>query len=307
MSAASGHRTTAPAGTAPDRSGGQGRTLRTAVENRLPVRLRRAQAFRAVHGRYPSLRSPRTFSEKMNWRILRDRRELLRDACDKLAMKERVRRSGAAVRVPEVLWSGADPGELLDVPLPEQWVLKPNHRANGLVLFGEGPVEDAADLRSRTRGWCRLGSHATTLGEWAYTQARRCLLVEERVPGDRQPADLKVLVFDGRPALVELHQDRFGAHRQLLFRPDGTPVGPSPAGGAAPEQLDDLLAAAARIADGFDFLRVDLYVADGQVWFGELTPYAGSGLAGALGPALERELGALWRLPDLRPAAGSQR
>src|SRR3982750_723333 len=34
---------------------------------------------------------PRTFTEKLNWRITLDRRELLAPTCDKLAMKEHAR------------------------------------------------------------------------------------------------------------------------------------------------------------------------------------------------------------------------
>lgn len=278
--------------------GTQRRTVRTMVENRLPVRLRRAQAFRAAHGRYPRLSSPETFSEKMNWRILRDRRELLRSSCDKLAMKDLARRCGADVRVPEVLWTGTDVTTLGQVALPAAWVLKPNHRANGLVLFGTGPDVDPGQLAARTRGWLELGTHASVLGEWAYTQARRCLLVEERVPGQPLPLDYKVLVFDGEPALVEVHGDRFGQPSRQFYRPDWSPAGAADdAPVPAPARLDQLLRVAAAIAAGFDFLRVDLYATPAAVWFGEVTPYAGSGLSGALGPALERELGARWQLP----------
>ena len=52
----------------------------------------------------------------------------------------------------------------------------------------------------------------------------------------------------------------------------------------------------------FDFIRVDLYDVDGEVWFSELTPYPGAGLAG-FDPALDRRLGALWQLPPRLPKA----
>ena len=54
--------------------------------------------------------------------------------------------------------------------------------------------------------------------------------------------------------------------------------------------------AAKAIAAGFDMLRVDFYEHDGVLWFGELTPYPGSGLA-VVDPAMDAALGERWTLP----------
>jgi hypothetical protein len=66
------------------------------------------------------------------------------------------------------------------------------------------------------------------------------------------------------------------------------------------------LAAAAALAAGFDMLRVDFYEHDGELWFGELTPYPGAGLS-PLEPDLDAFLGAAWTLPPLQRPRGSQR
>lgn len=60
-----------------------------------------------------------------------------------------------------------------------------------------------------------------------------------------------------------------------------------------------MIAAAAELGRDFDFMRIDLYDAGGEPWFGEFTPYPGSGLMPILPVSYDRELGALWRLPDL--------
>ncbi|MEJ5945305.1 ATP-grasp fold amidoligase family protein [Pseudokineococcus basanitobsidens] len=277
--------------------------LPTAVVNRLPVAWRRARQFREVHGYRPSTRSPSTFSEKVNHRVLRDRRALLVPLCDKLAMKDVAAASGADVRIPRTYWAGADAGELAGVEVPGGWVLKPNHSTNGRVLLGTGALPAADDLRAATAGWLDEDGHARGQGEWAYAFARRLLLLEERVgPGDGTPADLKVFVFDGEPALVQVHDDRFGTHTKRLYRADWTPLPDQPGypvsePSSPPPELDALLEAASVLAAGYDFMRVDLYVWRGEVWFGEYTPYPSSGLRRLAPAALEDELGALWRLP----------
>jgi hypothetical protein len=273
----------------------------------VPAPVRRTLLYREATGRLPPLLRPRTFTEKLNWRITFDRRDLLAPTCDKLAMKEHARRlTPGLVRVPTTLWSGTDVGELADVDLPGHWVLKPNHSCIRR-LFGQDPA-DVADLRRRTAG--RGGEQYWRKSEeWAYRRARPCLLVEEfvGVPG-MVPADLKVLVVGGEPRLVELHTGRGDDHRARFYDPEWRPlpwtVGYRPGPDAdPPERLEDLLKAATALADGFDMLRVDCYEVDGELWFGELTPYPGAGLS-PLEPDLDAWLGAAWTLPPLRRTRG---
>ncbi len=267
--------------------------------------LRRALLYRRHHGRLPPLRDPRTFTEKLNWRIARDRRPLLAPTCDKLATKEHVaRRAPGLVRVPETYWTGTDVAGLAGADLPARWVLKPNHSCRR-VLVGEGRP-DVADLAGRTAGW--VGERYWRKSEeWAYRHARPLLLAEEHVgePGE-VPPDLKVLVFDGVPRLVGVHTGRQEEHRARLYTADweplpwtwGYPAGPDV---PRPGWLPDLLSAAAAVAAGFDMMRVDLYRHAGQLWAGELTPYPGAGL-GRLEPDLDALLGSWWTLPASRSA-----
>lgn len=274
----------------------------------LPAPVRRTLLYRRATGRFPPLRRPRTFTEKLNWRITVDRRELLAPTCDKLAMKEHARTlAPGLVRVPETLWSSTDVAGLADVDLAGPWVLKPNHSCIRR-LFGRGPA-DVADLRRRTAGWVEE-RYWRTSEEWAYRRARPALLVEEfiGVPGV-VPADLKVPVVGGEPRLVELHTGRGDDHRVRLYSPAWEPlpwtIGYRPGPDAAPpERLEDLLKVATALADGFDMLRVDCYEVDGELWFGELTPYPGAGLA-PLEPELDAQLGAVWTLPPLWRARGA--
>ncbi|WP_236833299.1 hypothetical protein, partial [Blastococcus sp. KM273128] len=117
---------------------------------------RRRYLFLAGHRQLPDLRDPRTFSEKVNWRILRDRRPELAWTCDKLAMKEHAHRlrDEAGVLVPETLWAGDDLAAVAGRVFDRAWVLKPNHRS-GLVRFGAASdVVDAATVAA-TRDWLR--------------------------------------------------------------------------------------------------------------------------------------------------------
>jgi hypothetical protein len=256
-------------------------------------------------------RHPTTFSEKINWRILYDRREILVDTCDKLRAKERAARLGIAV--PETIWFGTDVTELANHPLPERWVLKPNH-GSGHVYFGRGSVADVPELRAATRGW--LGkSLAARSGEWAYTHARPGLILEERLgQGEEAPSDYKFFVFDGEPAVIFVEVDRINNWCRRVYTPDWSPltvrlglagkVRPLAAVVDRPETLPAMLRAASALGQGFDFVRVDLYSEGDTVYFGELTPYPGGGLARFWPREFDSELGAHWKLPLLELAPG---
>ncbi|NEL55940.1 hypothetical protein, partial [Goekera deserti] len=150
--------------------------LPAAVVRRLPLAAKRAVLFRRAHGRLPRDRRPVTFTDKVNWRVLHDRRPLVGQLGDKLAMRAYAAQVCPDLPAPRVLWTGTDVAALAGVDLPERWVLKPNH-GTIRVHVGTGPP-DLAQLRRVTTGWLDEPLFPER-GEWVYSQARRLLLVEE--------------------------------------------------------------------------------------------------------------------------------
>lgn len=274
---------------------------------RLPAGLERRLLFSYHNRRLPHFGRPATFSDKVNWRILHDRRPLLEWTCDKLAMKEYAAKAGLEhLRVPRTYWSGTDLAELGRAELPEHWVLKPNHRS-GLVHFGHGQA-DARELATVTETWLDR-FESSRMREWAYAAARPLLLVEELLgPPGSPPPDYKIFVFDGKPDLIEM-VNRYDGNQQRLYRADWTPLevlyGPQSIAPVAPPppDLDRMLEIAHRLGEPFDFIRVDLYAFDGSIVFGELTPYPCGGLERFRPVSFDAELGEKWQLPALGPDA----
>lgn len=274
-----------------------GRAVKGVLARRLPPVAYARIATAVYQRRVLRLAHPRRYSDLVQRRMLYDRSPDLAWTCDKEAMKEHARASGAAVRVPETLWFGTDLARLVDAGLDGRWVLKRNGSSQ-LVYFGQGPVtpESLAGIEAR---FARHRDPFQAGGEWAYSQARPGYLAE-RLIGDPPLPDYKVFVFHGHAVVVNVYHGRgtSAPTRAATYSRQWEPLRAASRNAdasyePAPAQLDALLAAAERIAAGFDFLRVDFYLHEGALWFGETTPYPGAGRS-RIAPAFDRWLGDLW-------------
>jgi hypothetical protein len=268
----------------------------------IPQVVKRRALYAVRHHRLPRLRQPRSFTEKLTWRILNDRRPILASTCDKLRVKEDGARAG--IDVARTLWSGVDLQDALGVPLPDRWVLKPNHRS-GMVYFGRDAMTrlDLANLRRFTEGWM-YDYHGKKLGEWAYSQARQLMFIEEMIGNAAAPpVDFRFFTFDGIVNCIQV-DDSYVSHARRFYTPAWTPLDvlhrcPLAVPIAPPRGLDTMLGWAREFGRPFDFMRVDFYDVEGTVFLGELTPYPSSGLQRFSPREFDLSLGEAWTLPSL--------
>lgn len=258
---------------------------------------------RQALGYDPQLDQPRTYNEKLAWRILHDRNPLLPLTTDKVAVRDYVAdRVGDDVLIP-LLGVHDDVDDLSWDELPPQFVLKASHGCEMTAVVPDKRQADRQRVLSAARSWLRRDYYEFS-HERVYRGLPRQLIVEALLTDDDggQPADFKFLVFAGRVALVRVHSDRFGDHRVNFFdaalRPlDLSQVYPERAGMVMPPQADALMTVAEKLGQGFDYARIDLYLARGRVWFGEITHHDGNACAPWHPAEMDRALGDLWRLP----------
>jgi hypothetical protein len=147
-----------------------------------------------------------------------------------------------------------------------------------LTLPEDLPAREA-EIRALTARWlaARFGH---SWGEWQYGQQPPRLLLERYIEIDGRPfpADWRFFVFHGQVRLAQHTIDRETALRTAYYTPDWRRLeaGPAPTPPAPtlprPDNLAALIETAERLAQGLDFVRVDLY-SDGvsRIRFGELT------------------------------------
>ena len=272
---------------------------RRAVIN-MPLPLSRYLLLLQEHRRLPSLRHPQTFNEKVNYRILYDRRPILVTASSKVESKILVRELDSEVLIPRTLWHGSRLSEASDIAVAVPWIIKASHRA-GLAVTGlPGRFDEVVEFADEAR-WLKEYEYAEHR-LWAYRHVTREFILEERIGGlENYPRDYKFFVFDGKIGLIQVDEGRHGFHTRSLYDSEWTRLPftyTHPSGGdiRKPENFDAMVRIAERIGAAFDFIRVDLYNVNGQVYFGELTVYPAGGLS-HWPRELDYKVGSLWKTP----------
>jgi len=255
----------------------------------------------AQFGRPPHLSPPRTLNEKILWRRLYDRRPMLRELCDKVAVRDYVAaRVGHGVLVEQ--YGVYDRGA--DVPwrdFPGPCVIKASHGSGWVKAVDDPARVDAARVAPILDDWLAT-DYATVWRERHYARVPRRLIVERRL-GDGDLADLKFLCFDGVPRLILMGSGLIGDRPRTAFYAPAWERLPmtwhrEPAETLErPAGLDEALKVAAALSQGIDFVRVDLYLSGESVRFGELTFTPLGGTSPIVPRRYDEWLGGLWTLP----------
>ncbi|PRY67678.1 teichuronopeptide biosynthesis TupA-like protein [Glaciihabitans tibetensis] len=324
VSEARGPEASEPEATVPDASVPVASPAPASPPNSRPVWRERSRLVRAW--RLFVTRRPRTFTEKVRYKMLRDRRPLVITFADKAAVREYVTSTIGAQYLPVAYAITADPRDLLTLDLPEAYVVKPTHGSGVAVVVSPRASPDAtlptdpgswvyrhvlpAAVDRTHLAWLAEGWIAQLYGqgpnrEWAYGHVPRQVIVEELLTGEDGgiPDDLKFFVFHGSCRYIEVDAGRFGQRTQDFFDRDwnhlalsggpawADPSHPRPAG------LDAMIALAERLAAETDFVRVDLYNLPDRVVFGELTSYPAGGTSPFEPRRFNAEFGAHWSVP----------
>lgn len=250
---------------------------------------------------------PRTYREKVLWKMARDRRPLLTVFADKVAVRDYVSRIIGPEYLTSLYGVLEDPATLPALDLPEAFVIKANHGC-GMNIFCARKAEVDWDLVVATcREWLAIdySDHPDEVNlEWAYRNIPRRILVEEYL-GDGsglRPRDYKFSVFHRRVKMIRV--DVHNPERQTNFYwPDWTPIDvegwfrrtAEPL--RPPSRLGDMIRIAETLGDATDFVRVDLYQIGHRVVFGELTNYPAAGDLTYSDPRFDALMGSFWQIP----------
>ncbi|MGK2911867.1 MAG: ATP-grasp fold amidoligase family protein [Sphingobium sp.] len=258
--------------------------------------------FRRRFGRWPNLRKPLTFNEHLLRYKLSSRTDSrLPVLADKIAVKNAVMAQIGEEHIIPTYWSGSKLPQRQERNWPKPYVLKAAHRSGAYVIVHENDQEDWDTIESRCEEWL-AGTFGERGREWHYARIKPRLLVEPYIgEPDAAPDDIKIQCFNGRARVVNVMQDRLQNLKAYSFDVDWNllpyefakkrgPVIPAP-----PTNFKEMIRLAEILADGFEYVSVDLYNVEGRIYFGEMTFTTADGMGIFDPPAGDVLLGSYWR------------
>ncbi len=244
--------------------------------------------FHAKMGYDLELNNPRTYSEKLQWLKLYDRRPIYTTMVDKYAVKEYVAGIiGEEYVIPTIgIYSSAE--EIDFDTLPDQFVLKCTHDSHDAVICKDRKALDIdAAIQSLREGL--KTNYYYKFREWPYKNVPPRIIAEKYMEDTEtgELRDYKIFAFNGTARALFIATDRqtdgvetkfdfFDMDFNHLPFTNGHPnadVMPS-----RPRKLDEMKLLAEKLSRGIPQVRVDFYEVDGRVYFGEMTFFHWSGL-----------------------------
>lgn len=268
--------------------------------------------FWRYHGYWPHFRNPRSFEEKVCARMLFDRNPLWTTLCDKLRVREYVKRRSCGQYLVPILWEGEDPDHIPFEELPSRFVIKATHGCGYNIIVKDHAQLDHKGTRKRLRRWLRQNfCQDMYIGtEWGYRNIHPTIIIEAFIgDDDNVPIDYKFFCFNGRVEYVLMNFDRFGSHSKEIvdrdFNPTGLQRGQQRHQGKAtiPNNYGEMITVAETLAQNIDFIRVDLYNISRRIYFGELTCYPGAGIIPFIPRSQDFAWGEKWKLSPFLPPA----
>lgn len=256
-------------------------------------------------GYFPNIKHPRTFNEKIAHRKLFTRDERFAKLADKWSARNYVEhRIGKEylTRVYALLRDETDIARLDFDSLPDAFVAKGIHDCGSAILVDDKRQVDLVDLREKLKSTLHR-RYGRTQNEYWYQEISPGIIIEERLRDESYfvPLDFKFLVFHGKVKFIQVIHDRRSRVAQRFYHASWTPLSVKRPGSPLapviprPKQLDKMIGVAETLAEGFDFVRIDLYAPnDSRIVFGEFTFAPAAGRSPFVPRSFDWELGEMW-------------
>ena len=267
--------------------------------------------FKIAMGKELDLENPRTFCEKLQWMKAYDHNPRYTMLADKYEVKKIIAEEiGEQYVIPLYgVWDSFD--EIDFDSLPEQFILKCTHNSGGFVICKDKSNFDKASARKKFNKWLKRNYYDVGR-EWVYKNIKPRIIAEKYIPtlGNRDSIEYKLTCFDGEVKLITIcqgiphdsldsrtndHYDR-DFNRLDWYAYYKNPVVPN----EIPEQMPEMIEIAEKLSKGICQVRVDFYIIDGQIYFGEMTFYTWGGYIEFVPPERDEIMGSYIKLPEKR-------
>lgn len=231
-------------------------------------------AYDYLRGEHINLDNPVTYTEKLNWMKIYDHNPLYTRLVDKYSVKKYVEdKIGKEYVVPLIgVWDNVE--EIDFQTLPEKFVLKCTHDSGGVFICEDREKFNFNEVKEKISA--RLKKDYSKSGrEWAYGNVPRKIIAEKYVE-NLSDNNYKFFCFNGKCKVLYVapfrekfvdYFDRDFNHLDIFTEIHGMDKqAPS-----KPTCFEKMRGLAETLAEGLRAVRVDLYLSNEKIYFGEFT------------------------------------
>ena len=276
----------------------------------LPDKIYLKWMFRLRMGKKLNLRNPQTFSEKLQWLKLYNRRPEYTTMVDKYTVKNYVAKIIGDKYIIPTLGVWDKPEDIDWDSLPEKFVLKTTHGggSTGVVICRDKATFDRENAIKRLKYSLENDDIYCTLKEWPYKNVVKRIIAEKYIeprPETNDLPDYKFFCFNGEPKYCQVISGRgtkmcidFFDHEwnhQPFHEPRKYPF--ADVEPPKPKYYEKMWDLSNKLAQDKVFSRIDFYEVGDKVYFGEITFYPTSGFGGFEPSNYDTIIGQLLQLP----------
>lgn len=246
--------------------------------------------FYAMFGYKLDLNNPKGYNEKCQWLKLFYRKPEFITMVDKYAVKDYVaEKIGKEYVVPCYgVWEHFDD---IDVKkLPNSFVLKCTHDSGGFVVVPDKTNFNMEEAKKKIEEGLAKDYYYYTR-EWPYKHVPKRILAEQYLDslGKPESVEYKLTCMDGEVKFITVcggiphvaYELRSNDHFTKEWKRLDWYAAYKPKGGAIPKpkEMDEIVRLSEILSSGIPQVRVDWYVHNGKIYFGEMTFYTWAGFA----------------------------
>ena len=254
--------------------------------------------FKVMFGYTLDLDNPKTMNEYICATKISDAKLSFDIYTDKYEVRKYVERTVGKCYLNDVLGIFDSFDKINFDKLPNAFALKATHGSSYNIIVADKSKLDVVGAKRKFDRWLQENYYLKDR-EKNYKNIKPRIMCDAFLsPADGQLEESKLFCFKGRVGFIQHNKQIEGRRFSNIFNSawEILPVkyGYSGfAGDAKPENGDELITVAEKLATPFEFVRVDLYNVDGRIVFSELTFHSGGGLIPFYPQNYDREFGKL--------------
>ena len=265
--------------------------------------------YRLYHWKKLNLEHPVTFTEKLQWLKLHNTSELCTHLVDKYGVREFIKEKiGEKYLIPLLgVWEHFE--EIDFDKLPNRFVLKTNHGSGGVIICKDKSTLNK-EAAKRTLEKSLRENYFWKGREYPYKNVPPRIIAEMFMEDDNgnPPVDYKFFCFDGEPQVLFYASERFNAQGlppkfdYYDMELNHLPVRSKGHENAVNKlemfpQFEEMKRLARILSRGFAHIRVDLYLVNGNIYFGEMTFHHDGGLVPFVPEMWDKKFGEMIKIP----------